>query len=381
MAKKEKVSKGFGFYLIMFVMLLVVAFMIIVMIMMFSPKKVILGVQYFYYNDTFEIPLTEEGEEVEKHFSNFKDIVVDCGSSNVNVIKSDKVKKDTILIKNRVIGFAKGSDYVDFDKSVVMEGTKITVTVREPNGFLFLTKDTEISFITPLLSAEDFSQCNFNITTTSGSVTIGTKTGQEVNVNDLTVKTNSGSVKLLEKNDNAFNRLSVTTNSGNFSTALDTILIDSATSFTTNSGTIRFNKFSYAEGFESDRVASFNIGSGRLIADEICSLSLTAKNATVDINKVHGNFNTIDSIDYMNKSKINIDKVLGSVTIPSAKASAITIGSVDDSVYIGTTSGNVSVGGINGIKKSTRINTTSGRIDAYLNQESSSAENHFSSET
>ena len=67
---KDKVKKGFAFYLMMLILILVAAFMVWVTIMMFSPGKDILGIKYYKYEYNNDYVHTTDESQTPINFSN-----------------------------------------------------------------------------------------------------------------------------------------------------------------------------------------------------------------------------------------------------------------------------------------------------------------------
>lgn len=395
MAEKKKLTKGFGFYLFMFILMLIVVFMVIVTVMIFSPKKVILGYQYFTYGDEYEFVKPSDAEEKDEEFdfSTLSKIVVNCHSAKVNIIKSGTVEKDTIKIINRTSGFAKKSNNVDFKYSVTYAKTELddvevpdkstlNISITEAESFLRFSNNVSINIILPIKSKYDFSKTEFNISTTSGNVTIGNEIDSKdyqsvmLDINKLFVNTKSGRIKITKTIKPEFDLLSMSTGSGFFTTELDEITIKSTPKFVTSKGNFTFKKLLCLEPLD------LNMGDGKISVDEMeGSVRFAGHNAVVNLKSVNGYFSANETADLIDKSIINIDKITGDVSMPYAKRSNIKIKEVDGMLNIVTTSGSIEVGQKESpIAKASWLETASGKIVAHLGS-NADAEHYFTSTT
>lgn len=384
MAKNEKmVHKGFGFYLFLFILILFAAFMIIVTVMMFSPKKVILGYQYFTYSDEYEVSkYTNTEEEQAIKFNELNRIVINCNSAAVNFEKTNQVKEDTVIVTNKTSGFAKKNQNVDFKYSVVYGETNnvkvMTINLTETQSFLRFTNDVKVTIRVPITSEYNFKTTELVVTTTGGAVTVGnvnapsdsTQNGN-LDIDNISISTKSGNIKFTKFNDSTFNNLSLNTGSGSFTTDLEEIDVQTGR-VVTNSG-----KFTF-KNIKSAQPLGLNLGDGRLKIDTLTgSLSLVAHNANVNITNLTGDFSANETIDLINKSTIFVEEVGGDVSIPYAKASNLTFNKVAGNINIKTSSGNVNVGEKAAISKIISIETESGKIVAKVGYTDATVKHNF----
>ena len=380
MAKNEKmVHKGFGFYLFLFILILFAAFMIIVTIMMFSPKKVILGLQYFTYNDEYEVSkYTDSEEEQPISFAELDRIVVNCHSASVSFEKTAASKEDSVVVVNKTSGFAKSNQNVDFKYSVVYgvnDTTKakvMTINVTETEGFLRFTNDVRVVIRVPLTSEYNFKTAEKTteivVTTTSGSVTIGNNSAPSdstqngnLDIDNLSVSTKSGNINITKFNDKTFSNLSLNTGSGSFTTELEEVATEHTARLATSSGRYTFKNISCKEPIE------LNLGNGRFAVETLTgSLNLVAQSANVTAGNVTGDFSANEAADIINKSIVVVDEVGGDVSFPIAKASNLTFKKVNGNVNIKTTSGSVTMGENAPIANIVSIETESGRINTKV---------------
>ena len=371
MAKREKLHKGFGFYLLMFILILVAAFMIIVTIMMFTPKKPILGYQYFTYSDEYVINKDTDTKE-ELNFATTARINVNTTSASVSIIKTDEVKEDSVQIVNKSMGFAKKGQNVDFKYSVKYTtspetGKTLNIVVNEAQGFLYFTNNVQVVIKLPIDSKYKFENTEFVITTTSGAVNIGSKTTVKdpskdvnLNINNLTASTKKGSISITKYNNEEFSNLSLNTGSGSFSTELERVNVNNA-KIVTNSGKFNFKHII------SKNPLDLNLGDGTFIAENVAaSVSLVAHNAKINIAQVAGDFTANETADRINKAIVTVDIVTGDVSFPTAKASQLTFKKVLGNININTTSGSVNLGQTEAVKGSVLVQTEKGSITAKV---------------
>ncbi len=138
------IRKGFFFYFGLFVLLLVTVFLICLVIMMFNPGKTVLWMKYFSSDKVIQVSKTTDNTEMNINYENLTDVTIKCGFANVTVQRNNEYKADGIYIRNKSKGFAGAKNYSAFSYKATLDGTKLTLDVSEPNGFLYFSKDIEI---------------------------------------------------------------------------------------------------------------------------------------------------------------------------------------------------------------------------------------------
>lgn len=396
MAKSERrMTKGFGFYLLMLILILVAAFFIIVCIMTFSPKKVILGYQFYTYSDQYVVSDIKENENTENPtitplaFNDFSSININCKTSKVTVFKSTKEEKDSIVLVNKASGFAKWSDNVDYSYKITREGDVLNIVVNEPQGFLNFNYDMQIAIRVSKNSNYDFSHTNFNITTTTGPVIVGSEiTAKEFkpsfNIENLSIMTEGGNVRLTKDIESTFSNLFVTTGSGSFSTDIAQLNVSDNIKMTTSNGRITLQDFAYTnhEG-ELKKKFELNVGDGAFKANDInASLSFVAHNGSIEITKVHGDFDGNETSEKINNANIKVGEILGDVSLLNMKDSNIVIDKTAGQVNIETTNGNITVGKNNsGLINASWLKTKGGNINAIISDDNSNQKHYYTTET
>jgi len=366
MAKKEKVKKGFGMYLFLFLLFVGCLFVIWVIAMFFLPQRVILGLQYYTYSSEVKEERTTD-TKVAFNFFNTRKIVVNSNASSVLIQKAD-VDSERIVFVNKSSGFATGSDNVAYKHEIKYSDRTLTVNVTEPQGFLKLSQNTQIIFQVPQTSTYNFENTEFVISTESGSVVVGntsTKDGTNayLNLKKLSVNTQSGNIRITQFMNSNFDSLFLSTKSGRCYTDHENIQFSSL-KLATENGRFDFTGLTHLTG----GVIEANLGNGRLNVKNLQgSLSLVCKDAEVNVESISKDLIGNNMKDKINRAKINVGRVEGNISLPYLKDSNLTINDVGGEANIESTSGNITIGGENtGLSKTSFIKTKNGKINVKL---------------
>ena len=140
------VKKGFFFYFGLFVLFIVAVMMVLFVVMMFMPGTSILGMQYFSSTQTIHITQTTDKNQTQINFNqpNFDSVEINAGYADVTIQKNNDYKQNGVYIVNNAKGFVTSADAVEFDYSAVIENGTLKISVTEPNGFLYFSKDVQI---------------------------------------------------------------------------------------------------------------------------------------------------------------------------------------------------------------------------------------------
>lgn len=388
----DKVKKGFGFYLFMLLLLLLAAFLIIVMVMLFSPGTSILGYKYFSYNyssgkeivQTETTASSEESLKTPLNFDQINEFVINCDYANVIVSKSnDEKSQDCVKITNTAKGFAReeaeGSyDETSFAYTIKLneDGDKkvLTISVTEPKGFLYFSKNIVINVCAGINSTLNFSRSTFTITTNSGKVSIDENL-QGLKISNLTVSTDTGSIALAEKyqakegektKELAFNSLYLTTNNGKVSTPCN-ILVANDAKFSIN-GKGSFN----LQNVTGYRGVQLVVNNGNFKSKEVVGSVkvLNLIDGVIEIENIYKNTSKVEAgefesnkTDKMNKATIKLGLV-GDLSIPFGNKSRIEIGTLKGQSLIRTTSGSVIVN--KALTAPCIIQTATGNVDLKI---------------
>ncbi len=368
MAKKEKVKKGFGMYLFLFLLFVACLFVIWVIAMMFLPQRVILGLQYYSYNTQLPVENTTDNG-LNLNFANTKKIVINSNSSNVLIQKAD-VEKDRVLFVNKSFGFATGKDNVKHSHEIKYFDNTLTINVTEPQGFLKLSDNTQVIIQLPLTSEYNFQNTEFVVSTESGSVVVGNTTAKDVdtklNIEKLSVSTQSGNIRLTENLDSNFNSLFLSTKNGRC-TVDNPTLSSASLKLVTENGSFSLKDLKNSTG----GIIEANLGNGKLKAASITgSLSLVCKDAEVNVDTITKDLIGNNMKDIINRSKLSVGKVGGNISLPYLKDSNLTINEVGGEANIESTGGNIVIGSeTKGLTKTSYIKTKKGNINVKISDD------------
>ncbi len=382
---KDKVKKGFAFYLMMFILILVAAFMIIVTIMLFSPQKSILGFKYFSFSDSEQIVKTADEKDI--NFSTLSTIQINSNSATVNILKSN-VEKDTIEIVNKCIGFAKADQNTQFSREIELKDGVLKINVVEPEGFLFFSQDFQINILVPAetgvgsnktTNPYQLSNVKFVVTTQSGDVNIGSSTSDKqessayntITPKNIAIKTEAGNIKLNKYCEGKFNTLSLVTEAGAISSDVEiNISSPSQSKIATSNGRIALSAINTTNSNWTpvkNLDLNLNLGNGSFIADKIDgSLSLVVANGSLSVKEITGDFSANNTKDSIGSPKINLNTVGGDVSVPFGNNAEITIGEVKGYTNIDLNGGKVDIGGTKGLSQKSWISSKSGNINAVV---------------
>lgn len=372
----DKVKRGFIFYIFMLLLLVLAAFLVIVMIMLFSPFKPILGFQYFNYKQDYECVKTTDESAAAIDFSQVNKITFNSGYAGISILKSSEDESvDTIHVVNNAKGFAHADDNVNFECSVLVDKGVLSITVSEPDSFLYFSKDIRIELIVSKDNAENLFNAEVSINTKAGNVAVGS-TAEEaspVSISRLSIVTDGGNIALNEnasnENELIFQRLLISTKSGKVTIPESKTLVQvvgQAKFSISGNGSIKLNEIISTYGlqlavgdgsFEAakvhGKVSVTDIKSGKISIDEIVAN---------DANGDTSSFVTSDA-EEIGKASIKIGKV-GYVAIPIGNQANIEIGTISGSSIIRTTSGHITV--LNHAGTDFHFETETGSIKATI---------------
>ena len=367
----SQIRKGFFFYFGLFVLLLVAIFLVCVVVMIFNPGKSVLWLQYFSANEAAHITKTTDTNE-EIDFSTISEMTIDCSYAEVVVERNNNkdLAKDQICIINNAKGFTAASEATPFQFSVKCEGTALYVSVSEPSGFLFFSKNIQIVLHASSLddNKTNFQNINLKINTSQGDVNLGgnfltNSVTPLTKLGSLTVETESGNIFFGSNFDTtSLNSLKLSTASGEMKSAyvtnqktaenkkLNGLELACDASFSTKKGDIHFDALNVAGKVQ------FSCESGTVV-NELLKTSGGASFASSShgnyvFGEIYGNLDFAPSMETLGSPNIMIQKlhgnfVLGTVENGGSKPN-LEIGQVDGNFMFYSESGKVSVGNIAG---------------------------------
>lgn len=350
-----QIKKGFFFYFGMFTLLLVTVFLICLVIMIFNPGQTILWMKYFTGNETYQITKTTDDVPQVINWDNVTDIIISAPNYAKVTVQSNKQtnvagskKADTgIYIKNAAKGFQGASGAVSFGYDVTLNDGKLKITLREPNGFLFFSKNIEVVVHSSALEHQSTLQNkNFVILGGAGDVTIGkylNATSQNVVLKTLYVSTTSGNVSLASNCDTysalsgtisseetgktGLTPLYIKTGSGNigaseraFSSNTDVGLkVNAKSTFKTDSGHIRLGK---VDAGTNEMYIECKTGTVVNSSIKAKTVSVKCTHGNYDIQKVEGDLSFAEALESIISPNINVGEITGHFAIGNLTTSS-----------------------------------------------------------
>lgn len=363
-----KVKKGFGTYMFILLLTLIAAFLIMVMVMIFNPFKNVMGYQYLFYQDEYsETNVTGGGTGTIFDLSAMEEIKINCNYANVEVVRSNDVETNVIKIENKMNGFAKADEDVEFAYEIYYEkGSNdkiLCVDIEEAEGFLFFSRNVRVSILLPENADVNLSNVKLNITNDSGTISIGygNSTAPAISVGELNLKAKSGAIRLGYLLNPQVEDIFISTESGGISTDVD---LEATNSFSLNAqrGKLEFKNIKLA----SAKTATMILGNSEFFANQITgNVDLEIDDGYFDLVKLAGDISGNDAAEQMTTSTINIGEVDGNVSFPFANEARININKINNGkLYVHGTTGHVNVGELNGYGW---IEMTSGNVEVGLN--------------
>lgn len=372
----NKMKKGFATYLLILLLVILAAFLIVIVIMLFSPFQNIIGFQYMTYNTDNDYQYrTTAGEELD--FSTIDEINITCDKASVRVERAIQVQGDAIKFENYCKGFAYASDRTDFTYEIYFsdaEKSILNVEVHEPEGFLFFDDNMVISIIVPSTSEYALENTKVNISTDSGNVMIANQTAlvsdvtvsalrNSISLNSFDIRSNRGNVYLYSYIDDTLDDVFIKTNSGTVSMQIDKYDITNSIEFHTISGNVRLNSINYTgEEANADNIV-FDVENGAFNVESVTgNIKLNMDSGYLDINSLHGNLSSSDSVQQMESAEIRVNSMNGDLNLPFANNSTVSVNSLskDNQVFIKGNGGNITIGEMDGYA---HIETTSGNVN------------------
>ncbi len=330
------IRKGFFFYFGLFVLLLIAIFLIILVVLLFNPGKTILWMQYFTGDGTHQITKTTD-TETDIDFNNLTRIEIDCSMADVTIQRHENIKKDCIQIVNNAKGFATSAQARDFSYSVTQQGSVLTISVVEPVGFLYMSSEVSITVNIAWIeqnqvvtTSGDYSNIDFEISTTSGDVIIGSTSpgSHTVAPKSITAETTSGNIYVNSNSQIAnTNNISFTTDNGLISANSNNVSINStdknAKGLVINSGNIKLRTNKGEINYDLVQT-----GSGTLTIENdrgsIVIGTISAQNTSINcyegnykIGTIKGNISFTASEDKIASPNVRISEIIGDFSMSS----------------------------------------------------------------
>lgn len=354
----DKVRRGFLFYVMMLLLFVVAIFFILVVIMVFNPGMNLLGMKYFSnIRDYRVVEVMPSGQNVEYiNLSNATDIVVDGNLINFEILRDQNIEHTTVEIENYQTGFAESGQNSQFSYSVeysLQENSRylLDINVTNAEGFLYFNNNCYVRILLP--KDETLNSTNtLTVSTEKGSIILGggqallDENDSYFNFRNVNLQTDSGNIRLGEYLETNFSQLSINNQSGSFRTAKDVVLKDNATlNITGQSGSFEFANITKASAADNALI-NFNLSSGSFSAENIdCDINLKTTNSTVNIQNLSGNLQANDLVNKMDGANLTIGQVAGSISLPFANNSNITIDDASQAeIFINSNNAQIDIG-------------------------------------
>ena len=392
------IRKGFFFYFGLFVLLLIAIFLIILVVLFFNPGKTICWLQYFTGGEQVQLQTTTDETKTPFDFTergNVDSIVVDCSYADVYVQVSEDIHENCVQITNEASGFATYKQARPYEYSVTLEGSTLKISVEEPVGFLYFSKNISIiinieaRYFDGSVSFDGkFQNISFDISTTNGDVYLGTGNSRayEIMPGNINVETTGGNIYLSKNlNLNGVDKLSLETGSGEITTDSYNVALEDGSNLNgkgivLNSGTINLTTDTGLMDFDLIRInnggqLNFSNENGNMTIGEIDvqkvnmnslegnyyfdnvtadTLSFTPSEDRIEapnirVGSLNGDF-IISSSENNSSPNVHIDKLVGDFASTGVNGS-FNIGEMLGEVRVDTRSANINVNFVNSITR------------------------------
>ncbi len=372
MPKKDKVRKGFGFYLLMFLLIIIAFVMVSIVIMLFSPNKNVMGFQFVKGDGAVAVNKTTDSAEIELGIGQtvYSEIVVNTDKTDIVLQNNTDFKHNGIYFSNNVKGFAQTKDVQDFSYTVIVEGTtdadrKLTIDIVESQAFLYFSKDSSVIInIATNENTDIFANTKFTFNTQSGNIDVGgnVNTGYSANITakNITANTQSGSLGISKHAGSSFDTLNFSSEKGSLDlTNFDKVKVEDL-NFSSKNG-----KF-YAN--EVDGNVNIDTKNATLKIKHVTqNLNVKAVSSIIDVEKVSQNVNFNPSSQIIDQCAVYIDEIGQDFVMPQGKNSEVVLSKIGGGVNVCTTDGNVTIGTKeNHLSSKSSIKTQSGNVNLVI---------------
>lgn len=375
----KKSGGGFKSFLLILLIIVMSFFLFAAAWLIVIPDSKIFGVSYASFSKN-EVIKIDNSSSI--YYNNYSKIIVDTTSEG-HGLASVEVNYGTGLSEVRFIqnskGFMKGDARSEYSLSVDTTGGVLNIKLLEPHyNFLCLNSQTRIKLNISQVNDPNISNLDITIKTNKGNIKIGGPTDESLKAYDMNIlnadlNTVGGRITLTHLAD-VSNTLNLT--SKNNSITIEDNISAQNTTISAEKGKIT------TQNFLNGNVAVTSTKSHIELGNIAGNASLNTRSGTVNFKKIGGNFQTGDKLD---NAYINIEEVAGSVSINNYESDiTVKIGkimgetlikagsrSVDiEEVYgyanITTKGGSIDVTKVLGNANNLVLQTTSGDINAEL---------------
>lgn len=349
----SKVKKGFLYYIAWVLFIIVGIFCIFACVLIFNPGKDVFGINFKYVSDSKIEEINKlSGTNTLINGLSYSNVNVSGGFTNVSVLKKSDYDNVTLHLNKKIVGFS-SSKNITYSVNVTLENDTLNIELKEPELSMGLSKTAHLEIICP--KEQSFSNKAFTVTTTSGTITLGSAEQYEMDVKTFNATTKTGTININKKSSTADGCLTLNTESSNinvYSNVTNNLKIN-----TKNSKVFIDN----IDGTLDISATELKVKANKIGTD----VNFSSKNGYINIKelgninaKQNGNFSA--EADKMHIANITINKMAGNLSLPNADASDITIGEIYGVCNAETTSGTVKIGKT---YNNIRVKTKSGRVE------------------
>lgn len=355
---KNTVSKGILYYIFILAAVILGVACVFMAIMFFSPGTQIFGISYFVDNNEYNIEHINNADDSSSYIHDLviagqiQTITINTDIADV-IVKNTNLYRTQFVIDSNLSGIIKSDSQQKFNLSTNYDQAEKTFTLNLTSPKLSLAFSSDIELI--LSIPEDIIQplFNINITTKSGDVEIGDNEKDIYALKNLNITAQEKSNITLGNRAVVHADLSINCPTGNISLLGN--LNPQNISITSNNAKIQTKNIT--TNLFKLRTQSSSVNLGSIEGD----LTYDARKGVLIATSIAGNFSCSESVVISN---ITVGTVSGTLLLPSAESSNITIGKLYAYCVVRTTSGDVKINNAYGIVD---ITTDSGDVDVVIN--------------
>ncbi|MDY2696248.1 MAG: DUF4097 family beta strand repeat-containing protein [Eubacteriales bacterium] len=330
---KSKVKRGFLYYLLIFCALLLGLFCIFAAILIFNPGKDVYGINLRYVSHHKEI-IKYKSTDTNTNLDDlsFSSVEFNSGSTDFEIDYDLDAVFTSVHFKPYVTALSKNED-TNFTLKIELVGSKLVISVEEPELWLTFSNRTSVSFVCP--KNKTFANYDFNINTKSGNVGIGDKTQKPYEIKSLNITTESGEVLIHNNMKVSSQDINIKTNTGRITVNSN---ITGTLSIENDKGKLDIGNLKGSlKIINHDRLEADCTSVAKNVS--IRSINGYIRVGSLGENFSNGHFTTTDSAENTN---IVIEKMTGNATITNTTG-YVAINDLGGQALIETTTGNVEI--------------------------------------
>ena len=366
----SKVKKGFLYYLVWILVIVLGVFCLLASILIFNPGKDVLGLNFKFVSDSKSYNVNQLEVGGTKQFLKqlpISKVNFDGGFTDFKITQNNDYEQVTIMVKKNISGFS-SSDKITHEVSISYESGELNISVTEPELSMGFSKIASVTLFCP--ASYSFQNYEFNIKTISGAISLGNTGLYKPNLGSVNIETQTGSIYIAETCNIVSGKAYIESKNSNINIDAD---IRTKLEIETDASKVEINKIS---GDLTISANELKAKCGTILGNvQFSSLKgyIEIKELGNILTKTNGNFSGI--IDTMYIANVMINKMAGSLDLPKAKESNITIGEIYGTAFARTTTGDVNIskayGEIDIITQSGSVDTTKlGNSRTYIESDS-----------